>query len=244
MTLRSAPRRFTLIELLVVVAIIAILASLLLPALASASEKGKRALCMNNVKQVGVALDMYADDMNEHYPIHGYAGQFLHHMTLKHYFRGDYLGNVPRIMYCPSATYFYGHANTRKPAGDADAYLGYAYWGGHGLDDRTAFAPHGWTAGASARTPTLSRLFAMQRNNAAERPLLMDAAGFGGTFNREAIASRPAFPANNHQAGEITVPVYENIVFTDGHAEGIGMPILNRPLRVAHGRASVGSYYF
>lgn len=53
---------FTLVELLVTVAIIAILASLLLPALSSAKEKGRRASCMGNLRQIGVGLKMYADD--------------------------------------------------------------------------------------------------------------------------------------------------------------------------------------
>jgi prepilin-type N-terminal cleavage/methylation domain-containing protein len=111
--MRTKPAAFTLVELLIVVGIIAILISLLLPALGKAREAAQRTRCLAHLKQVGTSLQLYAVNNGGKVPIgwndYKFSSYWIYDSSDKlypvfgHLYRARLISN-PRAFYCPQQT--------------------------------------------------------------------------------------------------------------------------------------------
>ena len=110
-TLCHSPKRgFTLVSLLVIIAVLAILAAMLLPALASAKKKSSKIGCVNNLKQCGLAFRIWAGDHNDKYPMAtskdlGGTEEFATGAdTFRHFQVMSNELSTPKILICPDDT--------------------------------------------------------------------------------------------------------------------------------------------
>ena len=133
-------KAFTLIELLVVIAIIGILVGFLFPALGRARHLAREKGCMSNLRQLYLALTLYANDHEGHYPIE--PTEHNPHLTLLEALKVEPSSGLMRAFYCPEAELMEGYARATHeylPEGDSDSVLdvpenhvvgniGYVYW--------------------------------------------------------------------------------------------------------------------
>ncbi|MBE0545349.1 MAG: prepilin-type N-terminal cleavage/methylation domain-containing protein [Verrucomicrobia bacterium] len=116
----SAGNAFSLIELLVVIAIIAILAGMMLPALARSKSIAREKACVSNLRQVHAALQMYADEADDCYPLapteHNPHPDLLNALD-------TYRSGLVRVFYCPQADYMeqYAQSPNYTPKGGIDS---------------------------------------------------------------------------------------------------------------------------
>ena len=218
---------FTLIELLVVIAIIGILAAMLLPVLARAKESGRRISCLNNLKQLSLAAQMFVTDNQGNYPPRSQTDRWPDK------FYDDYGRNL-KLLLCPSET-------TDKPATDPDSTVADSAprsyiingWNEYFASVDPKNDPLGLNEGDSMKEDAIgdtSDTIVLGEKTDGHGDFYMDlnegSAGndFGGILNQSRHSSTPAASARGEGSGG------SNHAITDGSARFILFPESVDPL--------------
>jgi prepilin-type N-terminal cleavage/methylation domain-containing protein/prepilin-type processing-associated H-X9-DG protein len=211
---------FTLIEMLVVIAIIGILAGMLLPALSSAREKGKRTSCASNLRQIGMAMVAFAGDNQNHLPavypctVDVCGGTTNWAQTL---IDDGYI--TAKIFRCPDDT----GSSAQRVAGGTRSYA--ICVADSRADKTTANNNDNWIAGSRLTCPWLTNTevaLVAECYSGAVLPTLRAPPDLdfvtGPTTGPATIAGAQGdFPPLSRHAGG--APIKGNYLFMDGHVE-------------------------
>jgi prepilin-type N-terminal cleavage/methylation domain-containing protein/prepilin-type processing-associated H-X9-DG protein len=213
---------FTLLELLVVVAVIAILAALILPALASARDASRRAACVGNLRQTGLAIHVYADDYSGNIPYGPKAPPFTSPasfypstgaptslLSLRNgtpvalgLLLQEYLANQPKVLFCPGTDQPLDSTAKLAKVGVAQSQCSYYYrHGGNTVIFDNA---------SNTNSPEHIQLDNLGSNRKGQpiRALVMDTE----FLCPPGLESFNIVPRTNHRQRLV------NILFADGHA--------------------------
>ena len=226
---RPGTMAFTLIELLVVIAIIAILAAMLLPALSKAKSKAKQISCVNNLKQMGIGLTMYAGEHKFYPGCLSIPGTGVYYVWAPRML--TYMGDSRKSFSCPSAlpeaawdTNLNLTLGATTPAGVVDKYgigqktrfsYGWNDWGGRdpgpeslGMGGDVDIPINAYVKEAQIKKP--SDMIAIADLPGPKNPALID---WGANLDpRDGVGGHSQLPSNRHS-------YRTDVLCADGHVE-------------------------